>query len=195
MALATLNELRAAITDYTTRTDVPVTTCIALAESKFASTVKHRLAEKFAEIPVAANAPSFPLPVDFQEARSLKIEGKPLTLASIDALNAVPGNTGEYAIVGTTVRLQSQPAADLLVGFTYYARVPALTESNITNWLLATFPDVYLYGVLLEYAIWAQDTDKQAAYGTLLAAALGNLNLDHARGSFSGSTLRTRRFT
>ncbi|MCK2056424.1 hypothetical protein [Methylobacterium sp. 37f] len=194
MALANIVELRAALADYTTRSDLPNATLIALAETKFASTVKHRLAERYVEIPVATGAASFPLPVDFQEGRSLKVNHKPLTLASIDSLNAEPGDTDQYAIVGSTVRLQSRPAADIVVGLTYYARVPALSETAPTNWLLATFPDVYLYGVLLEYAIWAQDQDKQAAYGTLLAAALGNLNTDHARGSFSGSTLQTRRF-
>lgn len=194
MALANIIELKAAVADYTTRSDLPLNTLIALAESKFASTIKHRLAERYAEIAVAKDAASFPLPVDFQEGRSLKIAHQPLTLVSIDSLNATPGDTDRYAIVGSTVRLQSRPAKDITVGLTYYARVPALTEAVPTNWLLATFPDVYLYGVLLEFAIWAQDQDKQTTYGTLLAAALGNLNTDHARGSFSGSTLQTRRF-
>lgn len=194
MALANILELKAALADYTTRSDLPLNTLIALTEAKFASTIKHRLAERYTEIPVATGVASFPLPVDFQEGRNLQIAHQPLTLASIDSLNAEPGDTNRYAIVGTTVRLQSRPAKDVAVGLTYYARVPALTEAAPTNWLLSTFPDVYLYGVLLEYAIWAQDQDKQAAYGTLLAAALGNLNTDHARGSFSGSTLQTRRF-
>lgn len=194
MALANLNELKAAVADYTTRTDLPIATLIALAESKFASTVKHRLAERYAEIAVARDAAAFPLPADFQEGRSLRVNHRPLTLASIDALNADPGDTDRYAIVGSTVRLQSRPARDITVALTYYGRVPALTDSAPTNWLLATFPDVYLYGVLLEYAVWAQDADKQTTYGTLLAAALGNLNTDHARGSFSGSTLQARRF-
>ena len=194
MALTNFLELKAAVADYTIRSDMPFTTLLSLAESKFASTIKHRLAERYAEIPVAKGAASLPLPVDFQEGRSLKINHQPLTLASIDSLNAEPGNTDRYAIVGSTVRLQSRPAADIVVGLTYYARVPALTEAAPTNWVLATFPDVYLYGVLLEYAIWAQDADKQNTYATGLAAALGNLNGDHSRGSYSGSTLQTRWF-
>jgi hypothetical protein len=194
VALANIVELRSAVGDYTTRSDLPLNTLIALAEAKFASAVKHRLAEKHTEIAVAAGTASFALPADFQEGRSLKVNHKPLTLTSIDSLNDEPSDTDQYAIVGNTVRLQSHPAADIVVGLTYYARVPALTETAQSNWLLSTFPDVYLYGVLLEYAIWAQDADKQTQYGTLLAAALGNLNRDHARGSFSGSTLQTRRF-
>jgi hypothetical protein len=195
MALANVLELKAAVADYSVRSDLPINTLIALAESKFASSIKHRLSEKYTEIAVAKDAASFSLPVDFQEGRSLKVSHKPLTLASIDALNANPGEVEQYAIVGNTVRLQSRPAKDITVGLTYYARVPALTDTNATNWLLTTFPDVYLYAVLVEYAIWAQDQDKQAAYATLLGVALGNLAADHAKGSFSGSTLQTRRFT
>ena len=194
MALANILELKAAVADYTVRSDLPINTLIALAESKFASSIKHRLSEKHVEIAVAKDAASFLLPADFQEGRSLKVNHRPLTLASIDALNATPGETEQYAIVGSTVRLQSRPAAPVTIALTYYARVPALTEATPTNWLLSTFPDVYLYAVLVEYAIWAQDQEKQASYATLLGVALGNLAADHARGSFSGSTLQTRRF-
>ncbi len=57
MALANINELRTAIADYTTRSDLPLATLIAMAESKFASTIKHRLGEKFTDIAVAAGRP------------------------------------------------------------------------------------------------------------------------------------------
>lgn len=193
MPLANLLELRTAVADYTVRSDLPTATLITMAESKFASSVRHRLAERVVEIVVARGATSFPLPLDFQEGRSIKIASQPLTLASIDALNALPGATNRYAIVGNAVHLQSRPAEAVTVSLTYYARVPALTEAAPTNWLLATFPDVYLYAVLVEYAIWANNTDAQASYATLLGVALGNLNADHARGSFSGSTLMARR--
>ncbi|MGC5777576.1 phage adaptor protein [Methylobacterium sp. NFXW15] len=195
MALANVNELKSAVVDYTTRSDLPLNVLIALAETKFASVIKHRLSEKYVDIAVAAGSASFPLPVDFKEGRSIKINHQPLTLASIDSLNADPGLTNQYAIVGNTIRLQSRPAKDATVALVYYSRVPALTDANQTNWLLTAFPDVYLYGVLLEYAIWAQDQDKAAAYSQLFATALANLAADHAKGSFSGSTLQTRRFT
>jgi hypothetical protein len=189
-----LLQLRAALADYTSRDDLPISTLIALAESKFASSVKHRLSETQIDIPVAAGVRSFPLPADFREARSIKVAGRPLILASIDALDGSPGCTDRYAIVGNAVHLHSAPADPITVALTYYARVPALTEAAPTNWLLTTFPDVYLYAVLVEYAIWAQDQEKQASYATLLGVALGNLSADHARSAFSGSTLQTRRF-
>ncbi len=189
-----LLQLRAALADYTTRDDLPTSTLIALAESKFASSVKHRLSETQIDIPVAKGARSFPLPADFREARSFKVAGRPLTLASIDALDGSPGCTDRYAIVGNAVHLHSAPAEPITVALTYYARVPALTEAAPTNWLLTTFPDVYLYAVLVEYAIWAQDQEKQASYATLLGVALGNLSADYTRSAFSGSTLQTRRF-
>ncbi|MCJ2030717.1 hypothetical protein MKK50_15180 [Methylobacterium sp. J-043] len=189
-----LLELRTALADYTARSDLPITTLISLAESKFASSVKHRLGERQVEIAVAKSARSFPLPADFREARSIKLDGRPLTLASIDDLDNAPGCTDRYAIVGTDVHLQSRPAESAKIALTYYARVPALTEAAPSNWLSATFPDVYLYAALVEYAIWAQDKEKQASYAALLGVALGNLSADHTRSAFSGSTLQTRRF-
>lgn len=191
----TLAELRAALFSYTgERADYPFTTLVQLAESKFASTVRHRLSETQTDLPFAKDATSAPLPADFQVARSLKLKGVPLTLASIDALDGTPGPTNRYVIIGNTVRIQSPAAEPLSLALTYYARVPALTEAAPSNWLSATFPDVYLYATLIEFAIWSQDPDKQAQYASLLSVALSNLNADHAKGSFSGSTLQIRRF-
>lgn len=191
-----IRELKAAVASYAVRTEeeLPLALLIMLAETKFTGSVRHRLAERQQDIAVAKGARSFPLPPDFQAARSIKIAGRPLTLASIDALDASPGPTDRYAIVGTDVHLQSRPAEAVTVAITYYARVPALTEAAPSNWLLTAFPDVYLYGVLVESAIWDQNTDAQARYAALLGVALGNLAADHTRSAFSGSTLQTRRF-
>lgn len=189
-------ELKAAVASYAVRTEeeLPLALLITLAESKFAGSIRHRLAERQVDIPVAKGARSFPLPPDFHEARSFKIAGRPLTLASIDALDGSPGCTDRYAIIGTDVHLQSRPAEPVTIAVTYYARVPALTEAAPTNWLLTAFPDVVLYAVLVEFAIWSADADAQARYAALLGVALGNLAADHMRGAFSGSTLQTRRF-
>lgn len=190
-----LRELKSAVASYAVRTEeeLPLALLITLAESKFAGSIRHRLAERQVDIPVAKGARSFPLPPDFHEARSFKTAGRPLTLASIDGLDGSPGCTDRYAIIGTDVHLQSRPAEPVTIAVTYYARVPALTEAAPTNWLLTSYPDVYLYAVLVESAIWDQNTDAQARYAALLGVALGNLAADHARGAFSGSTLQVRR--
>lgn len=190
-----LRELKAAVASYAVRTEeeLPLALLITLAESKFTASVKHRLAERQQDIAVTKGARSFPLPADFQAARSIKIAGRPLVLASIDVLDGSPGCTDRYAIVGNAVHLHSAPAEAVTIALTYYARVPALTEAAPTNWLLTAFPDVYLYAALVEFAIWSQDADAQARYPALLGVALGNLAADHTRSAYSGSTLQVRR--
>lgn len=52
-----------------------------------------------------------------------------------------------YTIVGT--QLQILPVADQAYTgeMTYIAKFPRLTASNTTNWILADYPDAYLYGM------------------------------------------------
>lgn len=42
----------------------------------------------------------------------------------------------------------------------YYASIPALTDSNTSNWLLTKSPTVYLYGTLKHAAIFIGDTER-----------------------------------
>jgi hypothetical protein len=49
-------------------------------------------------------------------------------------------------------------ADDLLI--TYWARIPPLSDSVPTNWLLAKHPDIYLYGSLMELSGFAKSAEE-----------------------------------
>ena len=55
----------------------------------------------------------------------------------------------------------------------YYQKIPALSGSVTTNWLLAKSPETYLYAALIEGAIYLRDEDSGALsvgvpiYGTM----------------------------
>ena len=46
-------------------------------------------------------------------------------------------------------------------------KIPALSDSNTTNWLLTLSPDVYLFGALAEACLFAPE---KAALGNLVSA-------------------------
>lgn len=103
--------------------------------------------------------PSYALPSDFQMPRWFKI-------TSADPINelqyATPANldvnwntifTGkplEYTIEGSNVRLGPTPDGVYTIVVDYYAKVPALSSGNTTNWLLTNYPNSYLFGTLAE---------------------------------------------
>jgi hypothetical protein len=39
----------------------------------------------------------------------------------------------------------------------YYQKIPVLSGSNPTNWLLTAYPDLYLFGTLAEAELLAKD--------------------------------------
>ena len=77
----------------------------------------------------------------------------------------------------------------------YYARVPTLSVSNTTNWLLTEAPDVYLYGALVHSAPYLKDDARIQVWEALLAQGINNLNTSSADAKYGGSGLvmRTKR--
>ncbi len=57
---------------------------------------------------------------------------------------------------------------------TYYAKLPTLSaDLSASNWLLAQYPDVYLYACASEAAKYLREPEAAAQYEQLLGGALG----------------------
>lgn len=73
-----------------------------------------------------------------------------------------------YTIVGRNIRLLDPPTADTQkLEMNYYQKIPALSASVQTNWLILAHPMLYLYGSLIHAASYfdaAPATQQQAAY-------------------------------
>ena len=80
-----------------------------------------------------------------------------------------------WSIVGGEFRLYPVPTTSYTAELTYYAKIPALSDSNTSNWLLASHPDVYLFGALKEAASYLEDEEQLQKYATLLEAALAEV--------------------
>lgn len=132
------------------------------------------------------------LPTDFLEAREVKnASGTPIRAVSLEQLtNSYMDRSGTpagYAIVGSTIKVR--PTADQDVGVTYYGRIPALTVTNPTNWLLEKAPDVYLYALVNEIAIWKKDVEAATAAQQFLLLAINGLKIEDERTRWGNSQL------
>jgi hypothetical protein len=153
-----------------------------------------------------------PLPGDFLELKRAIITNAsqpvdPLEYAPmeyIDALNVL-NQTGNvptaYNIVGQAMRLGPFPDKQYTVEVIYYAKLPKLTATNTTNWLLADHPDFYLYATLLQAAPYLKDDDRIGIWQGIVGEAegpnggtgiLGELKLATERAEKSGSPIRSR---
>lgn len=101
------------------------------------------------------------VPDDFLAPRSMRLSSSEKLLAFITpeqmATVKEAGGLTEltyYALVGDEFEYAPVPDDGTEVALTYYQSLPALTDSNTTNWLLTAHPDIYLHGAVLEGAIY-----------------------------------------
>ena len=202
MALTTYTELKTSIGDWLNRSDLTaaIPDFISLAEAQIERTLRTR------QMIVRANA-SFDaqygaVPADFLETKSLKLTStnpeSPLSFLSIDALDAemskhtASGRPKFFGIVGGQFRIVPTPDANYTTELTYYAKLTKLSSSVASNFLLASSPDIYLYGALLQAAPYLQDDARIQTWATLYERALNDLQTADDRGASSGGTLLTR---
>ncbi|PDT47447.1 hypothetical protein CO661_11940 [Sinorhizobium fredii] len=124
------------------------------------------------------------LPADFLEAREVKnVSGIPIRAVSLQQLTSSymdrNGTPAGYAIVGSTIKVR--PTSDEDITVTYYGKIPALTPSNPSNWLLEKASDVYLFALVNEIAIWGKDVDGATAAQQLLMLAISGLKIEDER--------------
>lgn len=70
-----------------------------------------------------------------------------------------PGLTHYFIDRGNTLELFPMPTENIALVMDYYAALPPLTLSD-TNWVMAFYPDIYLYGAFVEASIWLKDHDS-----------------------------------
>ena len=107
------------------------------------------------------------LPVDFMSARALYIAGPPrvdLTYMTPFELSETWGDeTGtpqNYTIVGGEILFGPYPDKQYSVTMTYQRDLAPLSESNPSNWLLESHPDIYLFGALLHAEFYGWNDER-----------------------------------
>ena len=81
------------------------------------------------------------------------------------------------------------PDSDYSIELLYYQRIPALSNTNPTNWLLTICPNAYLYGALLAAQPYLINDERIPMIQSLYRQAVDGLNsIDW----YSGSTMRVR---
>lgn len=74
----------------------------------------------------------------------------------------------------------------------YYVKVPALSDSNTTNWLLTSNPDLYLFAGLEACAKYLRDPEGAMAWAAQAQGIIDTLNSISAADQISGGPLVAR---
>ncbi|WP_374576114.1 hypothetical protein [Phenylobacterium sp.] len=182
MTLSTYTDLKSAVADWLDRADLTarIPDFIALAEAQMNRSL--RLRRMIARSTASLDAEFTTVPSDFLEVIALTLDdgqvltpAPPQVLAALKAAASATARPRRYAVVGEAFHLHPPPDAAYGVTLTYYAKIPALSASTTTNWVLAEAPDAYLFGALLQAAPYLRDTDAIAIWSAGYDAALAGL--------------------
>jgi len=197
MNLSTYSGLKAAIADYLNRDDMTsvIPGFIALAEAKFNRKLRTRQMIKRATATV--DTQYFAYPADWLEAKEFILETSPITyLKFVTDLQAnelrsksivAPGKPAYYTIIGSQIEVIGTPDTTYTGELTYYAKIPALSDTNTSNWLLAYAPDLYLYGALIESAPYLKDDERLAVWSQLYSDSKADIEIADQRASVSST--------
>lgn len=204
MAITTYSELRSAVADLLDRDDLTtqIPTFISLAEAAFNRGLRHWRMEVRSQGSQSGGDQYMQIPSDWIETLRIHVMGNgttPLQLASIDDIadkrdgsDDTSGRPTHYAMVDSQFELYPTPDADYDIELLYIAKIPALSDSNTTNWLLDEAPDLYLYGAALHSAPLLQEDERIAVWGQMYGSIGKDLNKASKRAKYSGSGLRRK---
>lgn len=181
MAITTYATLQSAIADWLERADLTarIPDFITLAETQMNRSLRvRRMIERSS---AAITDPFSVTPLDYLETISLVLSngtsswalqpGPPESVAAAATCQEV-GEPRYYSVPGEEIRYYPVPDRSYTATLTYYARIPALSDANTTNWVLSSNVDAYLFGALKEAGPFLRDNDLTAMFEAKYQAAI-----------------------
>jgi hypothetical protein len=194
MALGTYSDLKTSISSWMARADISGSAddFIDLFEAWANRNLRVRQME--AEATTAATE-YIAFPTDFQELRDIQWQGQPrkqleyVTPEGADLIDprGVSGVPSAYTLVGNQIRLVPAPSSGTTVRISYWQKIPALTGSATSNWLLAAYPDAYLYGSLFHAKAFVHDPAVAQFLQSSWTAVMGEIERAGKKSNVAGS--------
>jgi hypothetical protein len=199
MSITNYTELQASVASWLNRGDLAasIPDFITLAESQLSRDLKARSMEAKVTLSTVVGTKTVALPTDMLEMRRLQVAGtynQPLSYRSPDELSIdfsdnSSGQPVVFTVIGANAELAPIPDAVYSLELTYQQRIPALTVSSTTNWLLTSWPDAYLWASLLAATPFIMNDARLPVWEALYTKAVNGINdIDW----YSGSTMKVR---
>jgi hypothetical protein len=191
--------LQTSVGDFLNRADLyaSIPDFITLAAAQINRRV--RCADMITATTLTISTLSAALPADFNGMVAFELpsgSGNPLRYVKPEEVRslrqgiyATAGTPAVWTISGLNIETAPVPATSFVCPMLYYSRLPVLSASQTTNWLLTKHPDTYLYGALLQSAPYLKDDARIAAWGKLYEEALADVVVNDGRVSYGHGML------
>lgn len=195
----TFTELKSNIADWLNRSDLTsvIPTFITLAEARLNRQL--RTTNQYTRATVSSSDQYLSMPTDFLEMRHIRITSpKERDLVEIaahqineytdtDFLASLADSYPRYFVYGQSLRIIPTPAESITYEMLYYAKVPALSASNTSNWVSTAHPDAYLYYSLLQAAPYLGEDERIAIWQAQAERAVAEIQASDDRRRTKGS--------
>ena len=178
MAISTYSELQSATLNWLDRSDSSFTARVPEFITLAEATINRRLRvrQQLTTSVLAPSSGSVTIPTDYLEwKRVTRLAAVSQSLewaepgdfsmayqAQVLLLPNMPAANGLFTIEGDALRVR--PVDSSNIQLLYYAKVPALSVTATTNWLLTAHPDAYLAATLAEATFFAEGPDVAMAW-------------------------------
>lgn len=191
MALNTYSALKTSIASWLNREDLTaqIPDFISLAEARFNRELRvNAMLRRFS---ATVSTAYIRLPDDWLEHVSIVVTSNDpaqgeLTYVSNSQYNDLR-NRGltdpprYYTIIDSSIVLLPAPTSSIPLEIMYYAKIPALSDSNTSNWLLARSPDLYLYGALIAAEAFLQNDERIPLWAAAAEKITNDMKMESER--------------
>jgi hypothetical protein len=187
MALATYSDLQTSVANWLHRSDLTsvIPDLISIAEMRMNSDVIARDMDTTATMNTVAGVNYLVMPSDVTESRLVQItstdpkhvlEYLPFERMAVKYPSSSQATPEAFAVSGANMYFAPIPDAAYTISYTYRQRIPSLSNSNTTNWLLTKWPHAYLYATLCAAAPYLGQDQRVAIWESQYQGAVQDIN-------------------
>jgi len=178
--------LKGAVANWMHRTNLTadIPDCIMLAETRIKALLEAKLQDLIDTISTVPGQQTVSLPAALLRIHSLSIANVSPVIDYVTpeqlAARYIYGEIGyprKYTTIGNSLYFGPIPDAAYPVTIVYQASMTPLSLAEPINALLALWPNVYLWGSLVEAAKFSRDKELQAGFNADFAEAIAAVNL------------------
>lgn len=183
----TYAELKTEVADFLNKSNLTSTipTFIALAEAQIGRKLRTRDMEALATGTVSSN----PIDLSSDLTRFSKLKAVKITVGGGDQIlnyispdlyfarysDTATGVPEYYTLIGSSLYFDPAPDKSYDYAIVYYQGLQALSDSNTTNWLLTSHPDLYLTASLYQASIYLKKSEEAAGFKSLMELAINDI--------------------
>lgn len=198
-------ELKQAVEDWLNKPEIveAVPTFITLAEARFNREL--RVNAMLARQTATATSDYVELPSDWLQHSSIVVTSPNDVVSSLNYVSPdeyydirkdrSTGTPRYYTIINSDIVLYPAPVGATTMEITYYKKIPALSDSNTSNWLLDRSPDLYLYATLLAAEPYLQNDARAGMWSTGVQQIMEAMRMESVKASRPSGALAARRRT